>query len=130
MLGILAPGLCCGLLCGFGRAELRLRLFGGRFFRGWDCPWAGCWPWGPTLGRVVVGGGHNDELPQLAEFATEVPKRRMGVIRHLWPSIRGCLDAGHSVRAVLLFYEAMVGVMFVGVGSVAAFEITIASSNR
>ena len=41
-----------------------------------------------------------DELPQLAEFAAEVPKRRMGVIRHLWPSIRACLDAGHSVRAV------------------------------
>lgn len=41
-----------------------------------------------------------DELPHLAEFAAEVPKRRMGVIRHLWPSIRACLDAGHSVRAV------------------------------
>jgi len=40
------------------------------------------------------------ELPQLAEFAAEVPKRRIGVIRHLWPSIRACLDAGHSVRAV------------------------------
>lgn len=40
------------------------------------------------------------KLPQLAEFASEVPKRRIGVIRHLWPSIRACLDAGHSVRAV------------------------------
>ena len=40
------------------------------------------------------------ELPQLAEFAAEVPKRRIGVIRHLWPSIRACLDAGHSVRSV------------------------------
>jgi hypothetical protein len=40
------------------------------------------------------------ELPQLAEFAAEAPKRRIGLIRHLWPSIRACLDAGHSVRAV------------------------------
>jgi hypothetical protein len=28
-----------------------------------------------------------EELPQLAEFAAEVPKCRMGVIRHLCPSI-------------------------------------------
>lgn len=41
-----------------------------------------------------------NELPQLAEFAAEAPKRRIGLIRHLWPSIRACLDAGHSVRAV------------------------------
>lgn len=41
-----------------------------------------------------------DELPRLAELAAEVPARRVGLIRHLWPSIRACLDAGHSVRAI------------------------------
>jgi hypothetical protein len=41
-----------------------------------------------------------DELPQLTDLATEVPARRIGVIRFLWPSIRACLDAGHTVRAV------------------------------
>jgi len=40
------------------------------------------------------------ELPQLAELATEVPARRIGLIRYLWPSIRACLEAGHTVRAV------------------------------
>lgn len=119
MLSILAPGLCCGFgFFGEGSSAvgLALGLYVGRGSQRWDVS--------------SLGGGQDDELPQLAEFATEVTKRRMGVIRHLWPSIRGCLDAGHSVRAVLLFYGAMVGVMFVGVGSVAAFEITIASSNR
>jgi len=41
-----------------------------------------------------------DEMPRLAELASEVPARRLGLIRHLWPSIRACLDAGHSVRAI------------------------------
>lgn len=41
-----------------------------------------------------------DELPKLTDLATEVPARRIGVIRFLWPSIRACLDAGHTVRAV------------------------------
>lgn len=40
------------------------------------------------------------ELPQLAELVTEVPARRIGLIRYLWPSIRACLAAGHTVRAV------------------------------
>jgi len=40
------------------------------------------------------------ELPQLTDLASEVPARRIGVIRFLWPSIRACLDAGHTVRAV------------------------------
>jgi hypothetical protein len=41
-----------------------------------------------------------DEMPRLAQLASEVPARRLGLIRHLWPSIRVCLDAGHSVRAI------------------------------
>lgn len=41
-----------------------------------------------------------NELPQLAELATEVPARRIGLIRYLWPSIRACLEAGHTVRSV------------------------------
>ncbi len=41
-----------------------------------------------------------EELPRLAELAAEVPARRVGLIRYLWPSIRACLDAGHSVRAI------------------------------
>ncbi len=47
-----------------------------------------------------------DELPRLAELAAEVPARRVGLIRHLWPSIRACLDAGHSVRAIQARLEA------------------------
>lgn len=41
-----------------------------------------------------------EEMPRLAELAAEVPARRVGLIRYLWPSIRACLDAGHSVRAI------------------------------
>ncbi|WP_031498072.1 hypothetical protein [Bryobacter aggregatus] len=41
-----------------------------------------------------------DAMPQLDEFAAEAPASRIGVIRRLWPSIRSCLDAGHSIRAV------------------------------
>jgi hypothetical protein len=41
-----------------------------------------------------------DDLPPLGDLATELPQRRIGVIKHLWPSVEACLAAGHTVRTI------------------------------
>lgn len=40
------------------------------------------------------------ETPNLEALRAQSPRRKMTLIRLLWPTIRECLDAGHTVREV------------------------------
>lgn len=40
------------------------------------------------------------KTPTLEAFRNELPKTRIALIRLLWPAIRSCLDAGHSLRDI------------------------------
>ena len=38
--------------------------------------------------------------PNLRAFREQRPKTRIGILRLLWPTIRECLDGGHTLRAI------------------------------
>lgn len=40
------------------------------------------------------------ETPNLEALRAQSPRRKLTLIRLLWPTIRECLDAGHTVREV------------------------------
>lgn len=47
----------------------------------------------------LVGQG-GVETPNLEALRAQSPRRKMTLVRLLWPTIRECLDAGHTVREV------------------------------
>jgi hypothetical protein len=40
------------------------------------------------------------ETPNLKAFTTRPPRTRVGIVRLLWPTLKACLDAGHSLRDI------------------------------
>ena len=38
--------------------------------------------------------------PNLKAFAEQLPKKRIGILRVLWPTIQDCLTVGHSLRDI------------------------------
>lgn len=38
--------------------------------------------------------------PNLTAFRARWPKTRIGILRQLWPTIRECLDGGHTLRDI------------------------------
>lgn len=40
------------------------------------------------------------ETPNLRAFTTRPPKTRVGMVRLIWPTLKACLDAGHSLRDI------------------------------
>lgn len=38
--------------------------------------------------------------PNLKAISDQLPRTRIGILRNLWPTIKSCLDAGHSLRDV------------------------------
>ncbi len=47
-----------------------------------------------------LAGQGGVETPNLEALRAQSPRRKMTLIRMLWPTIRECLDAGHTVREV------------------------------
>lgn len=47
-----------------------------------------------------VAGQGGVETPNLEALRAQSPRRKMTLIRLLWPTIRECLDGGHTVREV------------------------------
>jgi hypothetical protein len=39
-------------------------------------------------------------VPNLRAFREQLPKTRIGILRLLWPTIRECLDGGHTLRDI------------------------------
>ena len=53
------------------------------------------------MGIVAERAGQGGvETPNLEALRAKSPRRKMTLIRMLWPTIRECLDAGHTVREV------------------------------
>lgn len=53
------------------------------------------------MGIVAERAGQGGvETPNLKALRAQSPRRKMTLIRLLWPTIRECLDAGHTVREV------------------------------
>src|SRR5262245_60974589 len=48
----------------------------------------------------MKGDGLIPEAPNLDALSVQRPRRRLTVVRLLWPKIRACLDRGHTVREV------------------------------
>ena len=40
------------------------------------------------------------DAPNLDALSSEHPRRKLAIVRLLWPKIRACLDRGHTVREV------------------------------
>ena len=45
-------------------------------------------------------GGPIFDAPHLDALSAEHPRRKLIIVRMLWPKIRACLDRGHTVREV------------------------------
>ena len=48
----------------------------------------------------MKGDGLIPDAPNLDALSAQPPRRKLTVVRLLWPKIRACLDRGHTVREI------------------------------
>jgi hypothetical protein len=48
----------------------------------------------------MKGDGLIPDAPNLDALSAQQPRRKLTVVRLLWPKIRACLDRGHTVREI------------------------------
>ena len=48
----------------------------------------------------MKGDGLIPDAPNLDALSAQHPRRKLTVVRLLWPKIRACLDRGHTVREI------------------------------
>lgn len=48
----------------------------------------------------MKGDGHIPAAPNLEALSSQRPRRKLTIVRLLWPKIRVCLDRGHTVREI------------------------------
>ena len=52
------------------------------------------------IGRGAYRTMHPVSAPNLTAFRERRPKTRIGILRLLWPTVRECLEAGHTLRDI------------------------------